>query len=218
MKPEDIVNLFNYDLKPNNLSLACRKLAYGVGINDASYITNQEIEGKRVKCPFYDRWINMLVRCYSPKYQEKQPTYKGCSVSDEWLFFSNFKAWMESQDWAGKQLDKDLLFSGNKIYSSDRCIFVTQEINTLFCDNAASRGDCPIGVNWHKNENIFRANISVYGRKQHLGCFKTIDEASEAYREAKIDYVAEVALKQTGKLKIALINRVNEMINVEWIG
>jgi hypothetical protein len=33
----------------------------------------------------YRTWIRMLARCYDTKYQEKQPTYKGCIVCDEWL-------------------------------------------------------------------------------------------------------------------------------------
>ena len=63
-----------------------RSLICGVGVNDANYATS----GKRM-CPFYRRWINMLERCYSEKFQEKNPTYRGCSVCEEWLTFSNFK-------------------------------------------------------------------------------------------------------------------------------
>jgi len=38
---------------------------------------------------------------------------------------------MERQDWEGKHLDKDILIPGNKIYSPDRCIFVSSLINLL---------------------------------------------------------------------------------------
>lgn len=48
----------------------------------------------------------------------------GCSVCEEWLTFSNFKRWMEQQDYEGKALDKDLLVSQNKTYSSETCVFV----------------------------------------------------------------------------------------------
>ena len=74
------------------------------------------------------------------------PTYKGCSVSEEWLRFSNFKRWMEKQDWDGKQLDKDILFEGNKVYSAETCVFVTSVVNSFTSDSGAKRGEWLIGV------------------------------------------------------------------------
>ena len=107
---------------------------YGVGTNDAGYAIQvmESVRGANGKpkqriiwfCPFYRRWVHMLERCYSERYQEKKPTYIGCTVCEEWLRFSNFKSWMETQDWEGKHLDKDLLVEGNKIYSPDTCILV----------------------------------------------------------------------------------------------
>jgi hypothetical protein len=34
-------------------------------------------------------------------------TDTGCSVSDDWKYFSNFKLWMEKQDWGRKHLDDE---------------------------------------------------------------------------------------------------------------
>ena len=88
-----------------------RKLIHGVGINDADYVVEKKetishVNGKRKQkttwiCPFYRAWKCMLTRCYSATYQERKPTYRGCSVSEEWLTFSNFKSWMEKQDFQG---------------------------------------------------------------------------------------------------------------------
>lgn len=123
-----------------NIKLGVPKLVCGVGINDADYVFQKWetiiVNGKRKQkliweCDFYRTWKSMLARCYSIKTQERQPTYKGCSVSDEWLTFSVFKNWMEKQDWEDKQLDKDLLFEGNKVYSSETCVFVTRMVSTL---------------------------------------------------------------------------------------
>src|SRR5699024_1036564 len=99
-----------------------KKLTYGVGVNDAGYaVAKYEtivVDGKKKKkqvwkCPFYRAWECMLIRCYTVKYQERKPSYKGCVVSDEWKTFSNFKNWMRKQNWEGLCLDKDLLFEGN---------------------------------------------------------------------------------------------------------
>ena len=108
------------------------RLVYGVGINDADYVVQKfetigYVSGKKKqkrvwRCPYYRVWTHMLERCYDVKRQERQPTYKDCSVSTEWLTFSVFKSWMEKQDFEGKQLDKDLLIEGNKIYSAETCV------------------------------------------------------------------------------------------------
>ena len=72
-----------------------KKLVYGVGINDADYVVkkfetigyvNGKIKRKLVWiCPYYSAWTSMLVRCYSTKYQDRCPTYKGCSASCDML-------------------------------------------------------------------------------------------------------------------------------------
>lgn len=104
----------------------------GVGINDSDYVVQKKetikgIDGKRKQrlvwiCPYYRAWQSMLVRAYSKSYHKRRPTYIGCSVSEEWKTFSNFKSWMEGQVWEGKQLDKDLLVEGNKVYSEETCV------------------------------------------------------------------------------------------------
>ena len=113
-------------------SIDNRKLVYGVGINDADYQVNPTIDGSRVMCPAYSAWHSMIERCYSEKYHDKKPTYKECYVCDEWLYFLKFKSWMEKQDYKGKELDKDILIQGNKVYSPETRIFVDKTINVLF--------------------------------------------------------------------------------------
>lgn len=119
------------EIPSNNKSLANRKPVYGHGVNDADYVIERRINGKRVGCPIYRTWANMLERCYSDKFHVRQSTYIGCEVCDEWLTFSNFKRWMMVQDWQGKQLDKDIRVKGNKIYSPNTCLFVTKAENTI---------------------------------------------------------------------------------------
>lgn len=118
------------EIPSNNQSLANRKPVYGHGVNDADYVTCSTVNGKRVMCPIYRSWTNMLERCYGEKYQERRPTYIGCTVCNEWLTFSVFKSWMVTQDWTGKELDKDIRIKGNKTYSPETCCFVTTKENT----------------------------------------------------------------------------------------
>ena len=178
----------------------CNRLVYGVGVNDADYNVYEYavVDGKRKFiwiCPFYRSWMDMLKRCYSEKFQSTYPTYKGCSVCDEWLKFSNFKAWMEQQDWKGKQLDKDLLKEGNKIYSPDYCIFVERKINMFVTDSGAARGEYMIGVHWHKRDEKFqsRCNNPFTGKQEHLGHFTNELEAHLAWKKRKHEIACQLA-------------------------
>lgn len=200
-----------------------KKLVFGVGNNDADYsVAKTEVVGyvggkqKRKlvwKCSYYRAWVDMLGRCYSAKYQECRPTYAGCSVSDEWLTFSNFKDWMEKQKWEGMQLDKDLLFEGNKIYRPETCVFVTQMVNSFTIDSGAARGEWLIGVDWHKPSEKFRASCSnpFTKKREHLGLFTCEQKAHEAWLKRKLELAHELAAIQTDRrVAKALINRYSK--------
>ena len=196
------------------------KLVYGVGINDADYVVQVKetvgyVDGRQKQrliwiCPYYRAWKDMLKRCYSTKYQERNPTYKDCSVSEEWLTFSVFKSWMEEQDWEGKQLDKDILFKGNKEYSADTCVFVTNMVNTFTLDCGASRGEYLIGVCWDKRDCKFqsRCRHPFTKRSEHLGYFNCPQEAHKAWLKRKLELAHLLAEEQTDeRVAKALIER-----------
>ena len=175
------------------------KLVYGVGFNDKAKPT--WFDGKIVK--EYDLWKDMLNRCFSEKYQTLHPTYKGCNVSDNFLHYSFFYDWCQEQigfgniDEKGRywQLDKDLLLVGNKTYSETTCVFVPHEINSFFVDCGVSRGECPVGVDFHKPTGRFRARCKVNGKHQHLGLFNTAEEAFNVYKPFKENLCKQLALK-----------------------
>ena len=125
-----------------------RRSVCGVGVNDADYQVRKKVNGESILCVFYKTWANMLTRCYNSKFHLKNKTYIGCSVCTEWHLFSNFKSWMETQNWQGRELHKDLLIKGNKVYSPQTCAFVDSMTNSFFLDCSASRGAWPIGVNF----------------------------------------------------------------------
>ena len=197
-----------------------RKLVHGVGINDSDYVVQKwetigYVDGKQKKkliwfCPFYRVWVSMLNRCYSVKFRERQPTYKGCSVTEKWLTFSAFKNWMMAQDFEGKQLDKDLLFEGNKVYSPEACVFVTQMVNNFTTDSGAARGDCLIGVTWYKPTEKFQASCrNPFTKKQeYLGLFTCELEAHEAWLKRKLELAHELAaIQEDSRISKALIDR-----------
>lgn len=141
------------------------RMLFGVGTNDATYktTTTETFEGKRKRtwiCPYYNVWRGMLRRCYYEQGRAKTESYLNTVVCAEWLRFSNFKAWMEQQKWEGKQMDKDLLFRGNKIYSPDTCVFITQAINLFLTERQKRRGNYLIGCYFDSKIGKFKAACS----------------------------------------------------------
>lgn len=177
-------------------SISKRKSIRGVGINDADYMTSAIINGKSIQCHFYVRWKRMIDRCYSIRYQESRPTYIGCSVCSEWLLFSSFKLWMIKQDWQGKQLDKDIIKYGNKVYSPDTCVFVSLSLNSLIKTDQR-RMLYPQGVTRSKSKEEFIARVRRNGKNVTLGRFSSASEAIESYKNAKRSIIFMVAEKQT---------------------
>jgi hypothetical protein len=190
-------------------STSKRKLSYGVGLNDADYKTSfLDKNGKHQKCPIYKKWLSVLTRCYSESLKKRQPTYRDCTVCEEWLTFSKFKSWVESQDWQGKHLDKDILIQGNKHYSPETCLFVSSEVNNLILDRKAARGECKQGVSLNKVLGKYKARCKVNGKDKHLGYYDTEQEAFEVYREFKYSVIKKVANTQQDLIRKALLNYV----------
>ena len=164
-----------------------RKLVHGFGIND---IGQSKTEDGAI-CPYYNTWTNMLKRCYLKSYSDKHPTYKTATVCDEWLTFSNFKAWMQQQDWEGMHLDKDMLVQNNRLYCPEFCTFLPSQINTILLD-CGNKDIYSLGAYRRSldNQKPWRAQISSNGREsRHIGCFSTKEEANFAWREVKFQRI-----------------------------
>lgn len=199
--------------------MGSKRLVYGVGINDADYVVQVNetigyVDGKWKRrsvwvCPFYCKWVSMLQRGYSNKLKEKYPTYKDVTVTKDWHIFSNFKKWMEKQDWEGKQLDKDILFYGNKEYSADKCVFVCRKTNMFTVESDAIRGEFPIGVYWDKCKKRIKAKCrNGSGKHVYLGLHNTVESAFHAWLEKKRELSYIVAADESDpRVKEAIINR-----------
>lgn len=188
------------------------KLVRGFGINDAGYTVKVSVElpknseGKRSRkttriCPYYRKWRDMIDRCYRADGKE-YITYEGCAVCEEWKYLSNFIKWVDSQpnrDWENCDLDKDLLVTGNKIYSPETCVFVERRVNNFFLEVASSDTEYLIGVTWHKRLGRFMAQCrDPFGRKKsgYIGYYDTELSAHLAYCEIKSDYANSLAYNQ----------------------
>ena len=143
----------------------------------------------------YVLWRNMLHRCYTDKYQDNFPTYKGCTVSDNFIHYEYFKSWCNNQSGfkqEGWVLDKDILVKGNKVYGENTCCFVPHEINNLLVKSDSRRSNLPIGVTFNESTNKYTANYSLNGRSKRIGNYETVLEAFEAYKRVKETYIRTV--------------------------
>ena len=174
-------------------SLKNRRLIYGVGNNNAPYMTNVKIDGKRIICPIYKIWTSMLRRCYAKTNRVGCETYHDCTVCSEWLDFMSFRAWVINQKWKGMELDKDLKVFGARIYSPETCAFIPKQINMLFSDSKKARGKYPIGVTFSKKQGLFHARVRKYGVLSHIGFFDNPNDAHNAYILEKTRHINEVA-------------------------
>ena len=176
-----------------------RRTCYRGYIGEGKYKVMEN--GKKTKC--YKTWKNMLQRCYDPKYHEKHLTYINCVVCDEWLNHQNFGNWYEENYYEIEEqkmcLDKDILHKGNKIYSPDNCVFVPENINKLFIKGDKLRGEYPIGVTYNKATKKFQSQCKIHDYKENksksvfLGYYETTQEAFQAYKEFKEQYIKQVA-------------------------
>lgn len=164
---------------------------YGVGV--FGYGDYDSKKDKRA----YDIWRHMINRCYNDKTKEKLPTYNGCLVSDEFLNFQTFAKFYYENKWTDDLVlipDKDILcHNKNKIYSRDTILFVDNRINVLFTKRGNSRGDLPIGVQFSKIHNKFKAGCSQGAKTKHIGLYNTPEEAFCAYKEFKEKYIKQIA-------------------------
>lgn len=180
------------------------KLVFGYGLNDFS----EPIVVSGNLIAEYRTWCGMLKRCYSKKYCNINPTYKGCEVEPFLLSFTNFYNFIRGLKGFGEvdekgrafQMDKDLLVKGNKTYGVDTICFIPSEINLFLINTKKKRGMYPVGVYLDVKHMKYASYIRIFGKKKHLGCYDTPEGAFKAYKAAKEDQAKVLAEKWKHKI------------------
>lgn len=184
MRDYDQIDLY---LESQPRTKPIKALVYGVGINDSNFPVSMRLGNKRCVHRAYEAWHGMMARCYSSYRQRKYPSYVGCMVDEGWLTFSNFYSWWKENYKEEWQVDKDLLVPGNKVYSSQTCTYIPQDLNTFTVGNDRSRGEWPIGVSLNKKSGLFMSMISLGDNKhKYLGSFNDPYDAHAAWHAEKV--------------------------------
>lgn len=158
----------------------------------------------------YNVWVSMIGRCYTTNTRPRDKSYIGCEVCQDWLTYSNFHNWFYDPNNGyvkGYNLDKDIISKGNKIYSPSTCCFIPQELNKVFTKRKSRRGEFPIGVIISKSGK-YDSRIKINKKDYYLGAYTTIEEAFNAYKNAKERHIRNVAEKyfQEGKITEKVYN------------
>ena len=183
------------DFKRGKVTNPYHPTVYGAGY---SGVGEHEKHINKKSTRAYSTWKSMLKRCYSKKSHEENPTYKDCEVCEEWHNFQNFAEWFygnyyEVED-KRMELDKDILTKGNKTYNPKNCVFVPNNINSLFVKRQLSRGDCPIGVSYDKKRDKYTADLGGNrGKLVRLGRYGDVPSAFHAYKVEKEKLIKSIA-------------------------
>ena len=148
----------------------------------------------------YSAWQRMMSRCYSENKHIRFPSYIGCEVEKEWHNFQNFAKWYKENYIDGFQLDKDILVKNNKIYSSETCCFVPNEINSCFINCRSVRGELPIGVTYNRGAKRYVTRLRKNNKRIYIGTYDTKEEAFKAFKYEKEEYAKQLADKYKNKI------------------
>ena len=168
---------------------------YGIDkINDNDTYIGKNGKKELLKTYIYDRWRNMLDRCYSNEQNSNYILYSECSVCDEWHSFYNYYIWFKQNMWGNNiayQVDKDFLIKGNKIYSPTTCLLVDNKINSTII-KTNSKEKHYVGVYKLKN-NKFYCRVRVKNKRISSNQFDSEIEAYNEYVRIKEAYIKELA-------------------------
>ena len=180
---------------------AAPKLIKGWGVNDVDYTTNKctTVGGKNKRvwiCPYYLKWVSMIGRCYT----DDRPTYRDCTITEDWKYLSNFIKWVDSQpnrDWENCDLDKDFIVNSNKQYSPETCVFIPNRVNGFIRDKSNARGMYMLGVCYDEKskKRPYKSCCGnpFTGKQEYLGVFATELEAHKAWQSKKHEFALKLA-------------------------
>lgn len=161
------------------------RTVFGVGYVGVGKYKTKERDGRFTI--YYQQWKNMLLRCYVKA--ERHHAYEDAKVCEEWLNFQTFAKWYDEHYYeieGSLQIDKDIKYPGNMIYSPQTCLLTPQKINLMFMNKANDKG-LPNGVSRRGSKYFAKYNNAP------LGNYNTVEDAYKAYSDKKKETIISLA-------------------------
>ena len=184
----------------NNFQLGTVKNPYhptvcNIGITGTKYPSNNTYGETKE----YKAWSAMITRCYTKTLingENHYRRYENKEICEEWLLYENFYEWMHSQENFEQlmkikdiELEKDILYKGNNIYSPETCCLVPHNVNSLFVKADRTRGNYPIGVTYKTRDKVFEVQCNINGKETYLGRVHDPIEGFYIYKNFKEKYI-----------------------------
>lgn len=135
-------------------------------------------------------WSDIFKRCYNEKWLQAHTTYHETEICDDWLRFSTFLKWHQSNYYEGWHLDKDLLGVGG-LYSPNTCIFIPAEVNKFLTKSIYN------GVTFCGRYMKFKAQLHT----PDINLYKSFDNEDDArvyYKIHKLNRAESLEVKYKG--------------------
>jgi hypothetical protein len=176
-----------------------------LGVGDYKSSSGSSCRG-HTNTPEYTSWVNMMSRCYYNKYTNRingYTNYDLVTVDKSWHNFQTFAGWfcnekkrvtniLPNVDFV---LDKDILSSSIKVYSSSTCCLVPVEINTAVRDSTSKVKDNKLSTLKLNKRNTYSFRFYIGRKCIFIDNAKTAKECIEFYLKYKERYVHDLALK-----------------------
>ena len=179
---------------------------YGVGYRGEMYESIRNKYGSEFTRCMYDRWRNMLSRCYDRSHKNFN-IYggSGVTVSEDWHNFSNFiidainlEGYNKNDFLSGKiTLDKDKLQQGVKksdmVYSKYTCCWLSIEEQNSLIDFSKAHEKEMIKFEWRNGNNhgIYKG-VKKFARENNLSYYsiiKCLNNENKSYNNYTFKYI-----------------------------
>lgn len=189
-----------------NLSFDSKKKVRGIGIiGEGTYPVKYVRQGVVKYTLAFETWLTRLKSVVSVNYKKRRKGFKGVEVAEEWLNYQNFAKWFYEQVklyGKGGVVDKDLLFLGNKMYSSTTCCYIPQAINALF----SGKRDKTKG--FYLKGGKYSVSVNIDGVRKYIGSYDDEDSAKIVYFQTKIKEAKKIVLRYQDNLHPALFYKL----------
>lgn len=194
-------------------ALKCNRIRDPFRLNKYGGYFGFGIFTERNKYNIYSRWSNLLIRSNSLNFDSletkkyikelwgtKYDSYENCTLCVEWMNYQTFASWYYNQIFMlspdfDYEIDKDILqwTEINKIYSPTTCLIIPNAINSGINKISDKNNLAGTTILNNRNKFVVQSQITIKGKKIHLGEYDNEYDANQKYIESKSNNIISLA-------------------------